>query len=48
VVSHITNNVAVSGGCGRDENMALDTGARASANRVWISLSWSFLRPLGR
>jgi hypothetical protein len=48
LISHITNNVAVSGGCGRDENMALDTGARASANRVWISLSWSFLRPLGR
>jgi len=46
--SHITNTLAIKGGYARDENAALDTGVRASADSVWISFSCNFSRPLGR
>lgn len=48
LISHLTSNITVTGGYGRDENAALASGARASADRVWISFLCSFLRPLGR
>jgi len=48
LTAHLRNNIAVSGGYGRDENQALSTGVRATADRVWVSFSFNFLRPLGR
>jgi len=46
--SYITNNITVSGGYARDDDTSSDSRARASADRVWISFSYSFSRPLGR
>jgi len=48
LTAHLTNTMALSGGYGRDESRAINTGMRASADRVWISWSCSFMRPLGR
>jgi len=48
LTAHLTNTMALSGGYGRDESRAINTGVRAAADRVWISWSCSFMRPLGR
>ena len=45
---YIGNNIALYGGYARDDNTSLVSGAAASADRVWISFSYSFSRPLGR
>lgn len=48
VASQLTRNIALTGGYGRDSNRAVGTGVNASADRIWVSVSFSFLRPLGR
>jgi hypothetical protein len=45
---HVGRNYLVSGGYARDEQRAVSTNNSASANRVWISFSLDFIRPLGR
>jgi hypothetical protein len=45
---HIGRNYLVSGGYARDEQRAVTTNNSASADRVWISFSLDFIRPLGR
>lgn len=44
----IASNFAIYGGYARDENTSLGSNLSASANRVWISFSYDFSRPLGR
>lgn len=45
---HIGRTYLLSSGYARDEQRAVDTNNSASANRVWISFSVDFIRPLGR
>jgi hypothetical protein len=41
-------NSTIGGGYARDNRSAVGSNLSASANRVWISYSYDFLRPLGR
>jgi hypothetical protein len=44
----ITNNYGIYAGYARDENTSLGGNTSVFANRVWISFSYGFSRPLGR
>ena len=44
----VAGNYQFSGGYARDEQRAVGTNGSASADRVWISFSLDFIRPLGR
>jgi len=44
----VGRNYLFNGGYARDQQSAIGTNNSASANRVWISFSVDFLRPLGR
>jgi hypothetical protein len=44
----LNNNCALGAGYARDDNTYLESRGTASANRVWISFSYDFSRPLGR
>jgi hypothetical protein len=41
-------NYSLGAGYARDDRTAVASTASASANRVWVSFSYDFLRPLGR
>jgi hypothetical protein len=43
-----SNHYALYGGYGRDQSTALDSASTAFANRVWVTFSYNFSRPLGR
>ncbi|HXJ89056.1 MAG TPA: hypothetical protein VMS18_19720 [Candidatus Binatia bacterium] len=45
---YVGRNYQVNGGYARDEQRPVGTNNSASADRVWISFSLDFIRPLGR
>lgn len=47
-LSYHVGNVTLSGAYGRDDRTLVTTNVNASANNVWVSFSYSFLRPLGK